>query len=157
MASLSLPIMASAFLGTAYNITDMAWIGLLGSKAVAGVGAGGMYVWLSQGLVALARMGGQVNVAQCCGKGDRERAAHFAAGAIQLTVLFGILFGVACLLFTDPLLGFFALEDQESYSAASVYMQADPVFFYESHADGAVYCPGRLQDAFSGKSDRSGR
>lgn len=123
LASLSLPIMASAFLGTAYNITDMAWIGLLGSKAVAGVGAGGMYVWLSQGLVALARMGGQVNVAQCCGKGDRERAAHFAAGAIQLTVLFGILFGVACLLFTDPLLGFFALEDQESYSAARVYMQ----------------------------------
>ena len=47
LASLSLPIMASAFLGTAYNITDMAWIGLLGSKAVAGVGAGGMYVWLS--------------------------------------------------------------------------------------------------------------
>lgn len=30
----------------------MAWIGLLGSKAVAGVGVGGMYVWLSQGLVA---------------------------------------------------------------------------------------------------------
>ena len=31
---------ASSFLGTAYNITDMAWIGLLGSKAVAGVGVG---------------------------------------------------------------------------------------------------------------------
>ena len=38
LAELALPIMASSFLGTAYNITDMAWIGLLGSKAVAGVG-----------------------------------------------------------------------------------------------------------------------
>ena len=50
LSELALPIMASSFLSTAYNITDMAWIGMLGSKAVAGVGVGGMYVWLSQGL-----------------------------------------------------------------------------------------------------------
>ena len=42
LAELALPIMASSFLGTAYNITDMAWIGVLGSKAVAGVGMGGI-------------------------------------------------------------------------------------------------------------------
>ena len=53
LAELALPIMASSLLGTAYNITDMAWIGMLGSKAVAGVGVGGMYVWLSQGLTFL--------------------------------------------------------------------------------------------------------
>ena len=40
LVKLAVPIMASAFLGTLYNITDMAWIGLLGSKAVAGVGVG---------------------------------------------------------------------------------------------------------------------
>ena len=33
LSELALPIMASSLLGTAYNITDMAWIGLLGSKA----------------------------------------------------------------------------------------------------------------------------
>ena len=38
LSELALPIMASSFLSTAYNITDMAWIGMLGSKAVAGVG-----------------------------------------------------------------------------------------------------------------------
>lgn len=63
LTSLALPIMASSFLGTVYSITDMAWIGLLGAKAVAGVGVGGMYVWLSQGVVTLARMGGQVHMA----------------------------------------------------------------------------------------------
>ena len=42
LSELALPIMASSLLGTAYNITDMAWIGLLGSKAVAGVG-----VWVA--------------------------------------------------------------------------------------------------------------
>ena len=62
LSELALPIMASSFLGTAYSITDMAWIGMLGSKAVAGIGVGSMFVWLSQGVVALARMGGQVNM-----------------------------------------------------------------------------------------------
>ena len=38
LTKLAIPIMASSFLGTLYNLTDMAWIGLLGSKAVAGVG-----------------------------------------------------------------------------------------------------------------------
>lgn len=41
LTKLAIPIMASSFLGTLYNITDMAWIGLLGAKAVAGVGVGG--------------------------------------------------------------------------------------------------------------------
>ncbi len=73
LTKLAVPIMASSFLGTLYNITDMAWIGLLGSKAVAGVGVGGMFTWLSQGLAAMARMGGQVQVAQCIGRGDKKK------------------------------------------------------------------------------------
>ena len=56
LVKLAVPIMASSFLGTLYNITDMAWIGLLGSKAVAGVGVGGMFTWLSQGLASMARI-----------------------------------------------------------------------------------------------------
>ena len=52
LTKLAIPIMASSFLGTLYNITDMAWIGLLGSKAVAGIGVGGMFTWLSQGFAS---------------------------------------------------------------------------------------------------------
>ena len=90
LVKLAVPIMASAFLGTLYNITDMAWIGLLGSKAVAGVGVGGMFTWLSQGLASMARMGGQVQVAQCIGRGDREKAHGFAQAAVQLSAAMGI-------------------------------------------------------------------
>lgn len=122
LAELSLPIMASAFLATAYNITDMAWIGLLGSKAVAGVGVGGMYLWLSQGLVTLARMGGQVNISQCCGRGERKEAVRYAEGSLQLTVLFGILFAAVCLFFLKPLINFFHLQDAQTYAYAKNYM-----------------------------------
>lgn len=122
LTSLAVPIMASAFLGTAYSITDMAWIGLLGSKAVAGVGIGGMYTWLSQGLVSLARMGGQVNVAQSCGKNEREEAKKYASASLQLTILFGILFAAVCVIFVHPLIRFFNINDAQTYECARSYM-----------------------------------
>lgn len=123
LAELALPIMASSFLGTAYNITDMAWIGMLGAKAVAGVGVGGMFVWLSQGLVSLARMGGQVHVAQSCGRGNMEEARNYATAALQLTILFGFIFSFVCLAFTDPLISFFQVNDAQTLSDAKIYLQ----------------------------------
>lgn len=123
LTGLALPIMASTFLGTIYSITDMAWIGLLGAKAVAGVGVAGMYVWLSQGLTSLARMGGQVHVAQFIGKGEREEARIYARTAVQLALLLGILFAVVSLLFTDPMIRVFHLEDEVTFAAAKSYMQ----------------------------------
>lgn len=123
LIGLALPIMASSFLGTLYNITDMAWIGILGSKAVAAVGVGGMYIWLSQGLSTLARMGGQVYVAQCFGQGKREEAAKYARAALQLTVLFAILFSLICVLFAEPLVAFFNLGDEETIRNAVSYLR----------------------------------
>lgn len=121
LTKLAIPIMASSFLGTLYNITDMAWIGLLGSKAVAGVGVGGMFTWLSQGLAAMARMGGQVQVAQCIGRGERDRAHGFAQAAVQLATLMGMVYAVISLLFTRQMVAFFQLTDPEAQTAALSY------------------------------------
>ena len=121
LTKLAIPIMASSFLGTLYNITDMAWIGLLGSKAVAGVGVGGMFTWLSQGLAAMARMGGQVQVAQCIGRGERDRAHGFAQAAVQLATLMGMAYAVLSLVFTRQMVAFFQLTDPEAQTAALAY------------------------------------
>lgn len=121
LAKLALPIMASSFLGTLYNITDMAWIGLLGSKAVAGVGVGGMFTWLSQGLATMARMGGQVHVAQCIGRGEKKQAHGYAQTAVQLSVIMGMAYALLILLFARPFVGFFQLTDPEAHSAALSY------------------------------------
>lgn len=121
LTKLAIPIMASSFLGTLYNITDMAWIGLLGSKAVAGVGVGGMFTWLSQGLAAMARMGGQVQVAQCIGRGERDRAHGFAQAAVQLAALMGMAYAVISLVFTQQMVAFFQLTDPEAQTAALSY------------------------------------
>ncbi len=123
LAKLALPIMASSFLATAYSITDMAWIGKLGAKAVAGVGVGGMYLWLSSGLVALARMGGQVKMAQEIGAGNEEAARKYAHSAIWLTVIFGIIFGAVCFIFAGPLTALLGIDDPVTAGYADVYMK----------------------------------
>ena len=56
LTKLAIPIMATSLIQMAYNLTDMIWIGRIGSDAVAAVGAAGMYMWLSNGLAALPKM-----------------------------------------------------------------------------------------------------
>lgn len=123
LAKLALPIMASSFLSTAYSITDMAWIGRLGAKAVAGVGVGGMYLWFSSAFVALTRMGGQVLMAQSIGSGNKEEARHFGHAAIWLTVIFGVVFGVLSVCFVEPLIALLGVDDPVTVGHAKVYMR----------------------------------
>lgn len=142
LTKLALPIMASAFLSTAYNITDMAWIGMLGSKAVAGVGVGGMFCWLSQGFASLARMGGQVHTAQAIGKGDRETAKSYCRGTMQLSIIFGILYGTVCTIFANPLVGLFGLEDPVTIQYAVDYLKITcglVIFSYVNYALTGLY------------------
>ena len=40
--NLALPIMGTSFIQMAYSLTDMAWVGRLGSEAVAAIGAVGI-------------------------------------------------------------------------------------------------------------------
>ena len=123
LTGLALPIMVTALVQMAYSLTDMAWIGFVGSPAVAAVGAGGMYVWLSQGVVALAKMGGQVKVAHCLGRGDKEDSAIYASSAIQMGILFALLYGAAAFFGAKPLIGFFGLNDASVVHNAQVYLK----------------------------------
>lgn len=123
LTRLSMPIVAAAFLSTAYSITDMAWVGLLGGEVLAGVGIGSMYIWLSQGVAALPKMGGQVLAAQEIGRGNQVLAECYASTAIRLAVLSGIIFGIICLVFTDPLIAFFGLESPQAIEAARIYIK----------------------------------
>ena len=123
LTKLALPIMASAFLSTAYNITDMAWVGMLGSEAVAGIGTGGMYMWLSGGLATLAKTGGQVHMAQAIGRGKRDEARSYANAAVQMALLFGVIYGFICLTFTNNLIGFFELDGKYAIESACIYLK----------------------------------
>lgn len=123
LSRLALPIMATSLIQMAYNLTDMIWIGRIGSNAVAAVGAAGMYMWLSNGLASLAKMGGQVNAGYSLGSGRREEAAKYVSNAFQLTLLLGLLYGSICVVFATPLIGFFNLNSPNVIADAHIYLQ----------------------------------
>ncbi len=123
LTGLALPIMTTAMVQTAYSLTDMAWVGMIGSPAVAAVGAAGMYTWLSQGVVAMAKMGGQVKVAHALGSGKPEEAARYAGGALQMGIIFAVIYGLITVLGAGPLINFFGLSDPSIIADAQLYLK----------------------------------
>lgn len=109
MTNLALPIMLTSFLQMAYNMTDMIWIGRVGADAVAAVGIAGMLIWLSNGVVMIPRIGGQVKVAQCLGADREGEAAQYTKTSFQMAIILGIVFGFCCIVFNTALIDMFAL------------------------------------------------
>lgn len=122
LTKLAVPIMATSLIQMAYNMVDMIWIGRISSNAVAAIGAAGMYMWLANGLATLCRMGGQVKVAQSIGADKYDRATEYAKNAIWLSILFGCLYGLASIIFADPLIGFFKLNSPQVIADAKIYL-----------------------------------
>ena len=122
LVAMSLPIMATSLLQMAYNMTDMIWIGRVGSNSVAAVGAAGMFVNLSNGICAFLRVGSQVNVAHCYGAGNRERAAHYARNALQMGVILSIVYGAVVCIFRKPFIGFFKFTNAQVIHDAEIYL-----------------------------------
>ncbi|MEG1660704.1 MAG: MATE family efflux transporter, partial [Bacteroides sp.] len=65
--NLAMPIMATSFIQMAYSLTDMAWVGRIGSEAVAAVGSVGVLMWMSSSISLLNKVGAEVSVGQSIG------------------------------------------------------------------------------------------
>lgn len=122
LVALAFPIMATSFIQMAYNLTDMLWIGKLGADCVASVGAAGMFSWFSNGLILIARMGGQVKAAQLLGAKDTQSAGIYASNAILFTIFLALCFGLLSLLGADVMIGFFSFENQKVFMDAKIYL-----------------------------------
>lgn len=122
LSALALPIMATSMIQMAYNLIDMIWIGKIGASAVASVGAAGMFMWLSNGLATLAKMGGQIKVGHALGAQKKEDAASYAQSSIQMGIVFAIGFGILSIVFADEMIGFFQLNSAQVIQDAKLYL-----------------------------------
>lgn len=122
LSALALPIMATSLIQMAYNLIDMIWIGKIGASAVASVGAAGMFMWLSNGLATLAKMGGQIKVGHALGAQKKEDAASYAQSSIQMGIVFAIGFGILFVVFADEMIGFFQLNSAQVIQDAKLYL-----------------------------------
>ncbi|MCR0262788.1 MATE family efflux transporter [[Clostridium] innocuum] len=122
LSALALPIMATSLIQMAYNLIDMIWIGKIGASAVASVGAAGMFMWLSNGLATLAKMGGQIKVGHALGAQKKEEAASYAQSSMQMGIVFAVFFGILSVVFSDGMIGFFQLNSTQVIQDAKLYL-----------------------------------
>lgn len=122
LISMSIPIMATSLLQMAYSMTDMIWIGRVGSNSVAAVGAAGMFVNLSNGICAFLRVGSQVNVAHSYGAGSHDMAAKYARNALQMGFILSVIYGAIICIFRKPFIGFFKFTNPDVIRDAEIYL-----------------------------------
>ncbi|NFG63369.1 MATE family efflux transporter [Clostridium sp. CMCC3677] len=122
LVKLALPIMGTSFIQMAYNMTDMIWIGKVGSKAVAGVGTAGFYSWLAMAFIMISKTGAEIKVAQKMGEHNLRKVKSYIVSAIQINVVLSILYTLILLIFSDKLIGFFNLGDTEVISMSKTYL-----------------------------------
>ena len=119
---LALPIMGTSFVHTAYNMTDMIWVGRIGSRAVAAVGTAGFYIWLSAAFILISRIGAEVGVAQSVGKRDMAEAKVYIKHSIQLIVTLALIYASVLIIFRKPLIDFFNIGEPDIENNAITYL-----------------------------------
>lgn len=122
LTKLALPIMGTSFIQMMYNLTDMMWLGRLSTKAVAGAGTVGFFMWFGMSLVLISSIGVSVGVAQSYGRGDMEDAREYISNGIKLDIFIGIIYSLLMLIFRHEIIGFFNLDDTETVQLAIDYL-----------------------------------
>lgn len=122
LVQLALPIMATSFIQMAYNLTDMLWVGRIGSTAVAAVGTAGFFSNLAAALTMIAKVGAEVKVSQSLGRKDEKATRNYIVSALQINIVLSLIMGIIILLFRSKFLAFFQLENVKVISMAETYL-----------------------------------
>ena len=120
--TLALPIMGSSFIQMAYNMTDMLWLGHIGSGAAAAVGAAGFFVWLGNSLGFTTKFGAEIGISQSLGAKSTNRAKLFASHSVIMGVSIALLFTVFIRLFADNLVGIFNFQEADVVKMSTEYL-----------------------------------
>jgi len=120
---LAIPIIATSFVQMAYNMTDMAWLGRVGSETVSAVGIALYLVWLGSSLMFIPKIGAEVCISQSIGRKNLADAKAFTRNAFGLSFLIAIGFGFLVWLFTGPIVNLFQIESDFVNQTAFVYLR----------------------------------
>ena len=129
LLALAIPMMGAQMVQMLYNLTDMFWLGRLGSGQLAASGAVGMYMWLSVSPMLIGSIGASIGVAQSVGSGARDRAKTYAQTAFLLNAALGAVYGLIMIVFNRQMIGFFAFREQEVADAAGTYLMIVAIAF----------------------------
>lgn len=118
----ALPIMGTQLVQMSYNLTDVFWMGRLGSDAVAASGTSGLFMWMAYGLILFGRVGAEIGVSQNLGRGDTNAARNHAQNAVYIAAFFGALYSLLMICFRYQLIGFFNIPSVQVETDARRYL-----------------------------------
>jgi len=98
--SMAIPLITASFVQMAYNMTDMIWLGHLGSESVAAVGVAGFFTWLGNALSFISKVGAEVTISQSLGARAGRRARAYANQSAMLSTIIAL--GYACFISQPP-------------------------------------------------------
>ena len=123
LIALSLPIIASNFVQTAFGLIDMIWVGRLGANAVSAVGTASFYINLATGVSTLIVIGTGVRVAQSLGARNVEDARTYTKNSLWMALILSVIFSSVFFIFSKPLIGFFKMEHAVVETMAIQYLR----------------------------------
>lgn len=149
--NLAMPIMATSFIQMAYSLTDMAWVGRLGSEAVAAIGSVGILTWMSGSISLLNKVGSEVSVGQSIGAQNQEAARNFASHNITIALIVSLCWGGLLFVFADPIIRIYELEEHITANAIQylrIVSTGLPFVFLSAAFTGIYNAAGRSKIPF---------
>ena len=149
---LAMPIMATSFIQMAYSLTDMAWVGRLGSEAIAAVGSVGLLTWMTTSLALLNKVGSEVSVGQAIGMKDETAAKCFATHNITLSLIVSAIWAFVLFTFAPFIIRFYELEVHIATDAINylrIVSTAFPFVFMSAAFTGIFNAGGRSKIPFT--------
>lgn len=148
---LALPIMATSFIQMAYTLTDMAWVGRIGSEAAAAVGAVGILTWMANSISLLSKVGSEVSVGQSIGSKNDEDARNFASHNITIAFIISVCLGGLFFILAHPIISIYKLQEHIADDAVfylRVISTALPFVFLSAAFTGVYNASGRSKIPF---------
>ena len=149
---LAMPIMATSFIQMAYSLTDMAWVGRLGSEAIAAVGSVGLLTWMTTSFALFNKVGSEVSVGQAIGMKDEVAAKGFATHNITLSLLISTVWASILFILATPIIGIYELESHIAVNATNylrIVSTAFPFVFMSAAFTGIFNAGGRSKIPFT--------
>ena len=150
--ALAMPIMATSFIQMAYSLTDMAWVGRLGSEAIAAVGSVGLLTWMTTSISLLNKVGSEVSVGQAIGMKDETAARSFATHNLTLSLIISVVWATILFSFASPIIRVYELKEHITLDAVNylrIVATAFPFVFMSAAFTGIFNASGRSKIPFT--------
>ncbi len=109
----ALPAIIAMTAASLYNIVDRVFIGqVVGPLAISGLAITFPFMNLSSAFGAAVGVGASTAISVKLGQRDYKTAEELLGNTVTLNLIIGLLFGVICLIFLNPILRFFGASDQ---------------------------------------------